>query len=50
MEIDFKPAGITQDIMNNDGKRKEARKAVKTLFQDRYTSGKNKWFFSKLRF
>ena len=37
VEIDFKPARITQDVMGSDAKRKEARKAIKTLFQDRYT-------------
>mmetsp|Transcript_83458 Transcript_83458/g.223441 ORF Transcript_83458/g.223441 Transcript_83458/m.223441 type:complete len:137 (-) Transcript_83458:42-452(-) len=50
VEIDFKAAGITSDHVTNPTKRTEARKAIKKLFQERYTQGKNKWFFSKLRF
>lgn len=30
--------------------RKESRGAVKTEFQQRYNAGKNKWFFTPLRF
>jgi large subunit ribosomal protein L27e len=29
--------------------RQTTKKAVKKLFEERYNSGKNKWFFSKLR-
>jgi hypothetical protein len=28
----------------------QARKQIKKMLQERYTAGKNKWFFSKLRF
>lgn len=31
-------------------KRKKARHAIRLKFEDRYKSGKNKWFFQKLRF
>jgi large subunit ribosomal protein L27e len=31
-------------------KREAARKIVRKAFEDRYKSGKNKWFFTKLRF
>ena len=50
VDIDFKPLGITPETVSNDAKRTEARKTVKKLFQEKYTAGKNKWFFSKLRF
>lgn len=50
VEVDFKPLGITPEVVVNDTKRIEARKAIKKMFQERYTQGKNKWFFSKLRF
>ena len=51
VEDDFKPLGITPEMCIGDGpKRTEARKAIKKMFQERYVSGKNKWFFSKLRF
>eukprot|EP00293_Proteomonas_sulcata_P020195 CAMPEP_0184312172 /NCGR_PEP_ID=MMETSP1049-20130417/47643_1 /TAXON_ID=77928 /ORGANISM="Proteomonas sulcata, Strain CCMP704" /LENGTH=136 /DNA_ID=CAMNT_0026628113 /DNA_START=19 /DNA_END=429 /DNA_ORIENTATION=+ len=50
VDIDFKPLGITPDVVQNATKRTEARKSLKKVFQERYTQGKNKWFFSKLRF
>eukprot|EP00994_Dinema_validum_P005838 NODE_4052_length_499_cov_1110.588889_g3458_i0.p1 GENE.NODE_4052_length_499_cov_1110.588889_g3458_i0~~NODE_4052_length_499_cov_1110.588889_g3458_i0.p1 ORF type:complete len:135 (-),score=24.09 NODE_4052_length_499_cov_1110.588889_g3458_i0:57-461(-) len=31
-------------------KKKASRKTVRTVFQQRYYAGKNKWFFSPLRF
>ncbi|CAM6002274.1 unnamed protein product [Sphagnum balticum] len=30
--------------------RVEARKGVKSVFEERFKTGKNRWFFSKLRF
>ena len=50
MEIDFKAAGISSDVVTNQTKKVEAIKAVKKLFQERYAQGKSKWFFTKLRF
>jgi large subunit ribosomal protein L27e len=46
----MKPLGITPEVVQNSAKRIEARKQIKKMFQERYTAGKNKWFFSKLRF
>lgn len=31
-------------------KRKKARYQIKMKFEERYRSGKNRWFFQKLRF
>ena len=50
VEVDMKPLGITPEVVANSAKRTEARKQIKKMFQERYTAGKNKWFFSKLRF
>merc|ERR1711966_377247 len=50
VEADFKPLGITPEVVANSAKRTEARKQIKKMFQERYAAGKNKWFFSKLRF
>merc|ERR1712205_37249 len=33
------------DLVNNPSKRTESRKALKTMLEDRYKTGKNKWFF-----
>lgn len=32
------------------GRRNATRKTVKKALEDRYNAGKNKWFFTKLRF
>eukprot|EP00008_Paramoeba_atlantica_P013103 CAMPEP_0201475744 /NCGR_PEP_ID=MMETSP0151_2-20130828/1106_1 /ASSEMBLY_ACC=CAM_ASM_000257 /TAXON_ID=200890 /ORGANISM="Paramoeba atlantica, Strain 621/1 / CCAP 1560/9" /LENGTH=140 /DNA_ID=CAMNT_0047855917 /DNA_START=47 /DNA_END=469 /DNA_ORIENTATION=+ len=32
------------------GKRSVVRKAIKSRLEERYVAGKNKWFFTKLRF
>ena len=29
--------------------REDAKKAIKKLFEERYQSGKNRWFFTPLR-
>ena len=43
-------ASLTTSCFNRKWKKKKARFAVRTKFEDRYKSGKNKWFFQKLRF
>jgi len=41
---------VTAETFNEVTQRKEAKKAVKKSLQDRYLSGKNRWFFTPLRF
>lgn len=41
---------VPMDAASNPTARLKARKEVGKLLQDRFNSGKNKWFFSKLRF
>merc|ERR1711934_1131196 len=36
--------------LENFDTKKESRKKIKELFQERLSAGKNRWFFSKLRF
>jgi large subunit ribosomal protein L27e len=48
LDIDLK-SFVTPDALRDPTKRIAARKKIKKLFQERYNSGKNKWFFSKLR-
>lgn len=36
--------------MKDPMKRKKARFQTRVKFEERYKSGKNKWFFQKLRF
>ncbi|KAI9023313.1 ribosomal L27e protein family-domain-containing protein [Hyaloraphidium curvatum] len=40
---------VTTEALMDETKRVEARKAVKKAFEERYVSGKNSWFFKKLR-
>ncbi|KAJ8024630.1 60S ribosomal protein L27 [Holothuria leucospilota] len=41
---------VNKDVFREPTLKKKARKEVKAKFQDRYKTGKNKWFFTKLRF
>ena len=39
-----------QEALKVPSKKRGALKEVKAKFEERYKSGKNKWFFTKLRF
>jgi len=49
LDIDLKSV-VTSDAVGDATKRTEARTQVKKLFEERYKQGKNRWFFTKLRF
>mmetsp|Transcript_31544 Transcript_31544/g.91403 ORF Transcript_31544/g.91403 Transcript_31544/m.91403 type:complete len:136 (+) Transcript_31544:48-455(+) len=49
LDVDFKTT-VPADAATNPTAKTTARKDIKKVFQERYTAGKNKWFFSKLRF
>ncbi|KAI8600318.1 ribosomal L27e protein family-domain-containing protein [Dissophora ornata] len=50
LELETLKSAVTLDSFNEPSQREEAKKAIKKLFEERYNSGKNKWFFTKLRF
>ncbi|KAG0230066.1 60S ribosomal protein L27A [Actinomortierella wolfii] len=50
LELESLKSVVTVDSFKEPSQREEAKKAVKKLFEERYNSGKNKWFFTKLRF
>lgn len=50
LELDTLKSAVPTDAFAEPTKRQEARKEVKKILQERYQSGKNKWFFTKLRF
>ena len=50
VDIPFDKSVTARDVIKDRAKRKKARMELKTKFQERYKTGKNKWFFSKLRF
>lgn len=41
---------ITSDSLENSTKRTEANKEAKAILEEKFKSGKNRWFFTKLRF
>jgi large subunit ribosomal protein L27e len=49
LDIDFKSI-VTPQTLQEPSKKSAAKRKVKSLFEKRYLSGKNKWFFTKLRF
>eukprot|EP00270_Netrium_digitus_P019390 TRINITY_DN763_c0_g1_i1.p1 TRINITY_DN763_c0_g1~~TRINITY_DN763_c0_g1_i1.p1 ORF type:complete len:136 (+),score=32.62 TRINITY_DN763_c0_g1_i1:132-539(+) len=49
LDVDLKSV-VTLDKLESAAKRLEARKETKKILEDRFKTGKNRWFFSKLRF
>ncbi|KAI8463449.1 MAG: ribosomal L27e protein family-domain-containing protein [Monoraphidium minutum] len=49
LDVDLK-AVITPDTLDNATKKVEARKEAKKLLEEKFKTGKNRWFFTKLRF
>ena len=49
LELEGLKGVLTQEMFKEPSQRESAKKAIKKLFEERYTSGKNKWFFQPLR-
>lgn len=49
-EVTFEKHVMAKDVTRDPAKRAKARREVKSKFEERYKSGKNRWFFTKLRF
>lgn len=50
LELDSMKNSINADTFKEPTQRVEAKKAIRKVFEEKYNSGKNKWFFTKLRF
>ncbi|MCJ1353269.1 MAG: hypothetical protein MMC33_003254 [Icmadophila ericetorum] len=50
LELEGLKGVITNDTFKEVSQREEAKKNVKKALEERYTSGKNRWFFTPLRF
>jgi large subunit ribosomal protein L27e len=50
LELEGLKGVVAQDTFKEVEARKEARKTVKKVFEDRFLAGKNRWFFQPLRF
>jgi large subunit ribosomal protein L27e len=50
LELEGLKGTVSADTFKEVTPREEAKKVVKKVLEDRYTSGKNRWFFTPLRF
>jgi large subunit ribosomal protein L27e len=50
IELENLKGVLSQDTFKEVSQREEAKKVVKKAFEERYTSGKNRWFFTPLQF
>lgn len=50
LEIDLKAAVPGMEVVGNPAKLKAARGEAKAILEDKFKSGKNRWFFTKLQF
>jgi len=50
VDINFDKQQVNKDVFRDAVLRRKAKRDVKAKFEERYKSGKNKWFFTKLRF
>jgi len=49
LDVDLKSV-VTNEKLDGTSKKIEARKETKAVLEDRFKTGKNRWFFTKLRF
>jgi large subunit ribosomal protein L27e len=49
LELEGLKAVLNQETFKEVSQREEAKKTVKKVLEERYTSGKNRWFFTPLR-
>jgi large subunit ribosomal protein L27e len=49
LELEGLKGVVSQDTFKEVSQREEAKKTIKKALEDRYTSGKNRWFFTPLR-
>ncbi|KAF2173996.1 hypothetical protein M409DRAFT_48895 [Zasmidium cellare ATCC 36951] len=50
LELEGLKGVVTNETFTEVSQREEAKKTVKKALEERYVSGKNRWFFTPLRF
>lgn len=50
LELENLKGVVSADTFKEVSQREDAKKTVKKAFEERYTSGKNRWFFTPLQF
>merc|ERR1711918_63708 len=49
LEVDLKSV-VTPDVLDNATKKTDAQKSAKKVLEEKFESGKHRWFFTKLPF
>lgn len=49
-DFPFEKTTLSRESAKDPAKRRKARMHIKSVFESRYKTGKNRWFFEKLRF
>ena len=49
LELEGLKGALTAETFKEVSQREDAKKNVKKVLEERYTSGKNRWFFTPLR-
>lgn len=50
VDIDLDKDAVNKEVMKDKTKKRKARREAKAKLEERFKSGKNRWFFTKLRF
>lgn len=50
VDVNLDKKAVNKDAVKDPGSRRKAVSHVKAALQERYKSGRNRWFFTKLRF
>ncbi len=48
LELEGLKGAVTGETFKEQSQREDAKKVVKKVFEDRFSSGKNRWFFTPL--
>merc|ERR1740128_1602974 len=48
--LPFDKTNLNKETLKDPMKKKKARNMVRSKFEEKYKTGKNRWFFQKLRF
>ncbi|KAK9895961.1 putative 60S large subunit ribosomal protein L27 [Cystobasidium minutum MCA 4210] len=50
LELESLKGSVTDETLREDSQKLDAKKNIKKVFESKYTTGANKWFFQPLRF
>merc|ERR1719229_1816227 len=50
IDLNFEKSSVNKDVFRDPSLKRKAKREVKSKLEERYKTGKNRWFFQKLRF